>query len=99
MRGTGAYVAWKAQRQVLKILIFFSYLKKNIDVFLALNIKPAWLNNIDGVQLFSFYLLLIGQQGLRDFDRTLILTSIGWKDLQIVRQLRGYFKIIVLLRN
>jgi hypothetical protein len=51
------------------------------SVFLAVNASLRWLNNVTGVHLVQFPLLLTGQQG-----RYRPLLSNGWKIVQILRQ-------------
>ncbi len=59
-----------------------------IILFLAVNARFRWLNNVSGVYLVQVSLLLIGQQGLGHFFRYWPLLPIGWRTVQIVHQCR-----------
>jgi hypothetical protein len=58
------------------------------SVFLAVNASLRWLNNAVGVYLVKVSLLLIGQHSLVVFFRKRPLLPIGWRLVQILRQLR-----------
>jgi hypothetical protein len=57
-----------------------------INIFLPINVKLGWLNNVSGLHLVVFSLLLTSQQGLERFFRRQPFLPIGWSILQTVRQ-------------
>jgi hypothetical protein len=56
------------------------------SLFLAINASLRWLNNVTGLYLVQFPLLLIGEQGLGLFFKYRPLLLIGWRIMQIVHQ-------------
>jgi hypothetical protein len=49
------------------------------NIFVVVNASLHWLNNLSGVNLIQFSLLLIGQQGLGHFIRYWPLLLTGWR--------------------
>ncbi len=56
------------------------------SVFLAVNARLCWFDNVKGVYLVQVFLILIGQLGLGHFHRCRPLLPIGWRIVQILRQ-------------
>jgi hypothetical protein len=60
-----------------------------IGVFLVINARLRWLNNVTGVHLVQVSLLLIGQQGLGHLFKYRPLLPNGWRIVQIYANVIG----------